>query len=109
MSLLSQHLSGLSPIPARPISPLAAIKTGTAISPLLSAQARQSQIKPVAPVAASTVAAFAADQPQHSALRDRGQHELQALLRNMQGIDHPTPKGERVDLLVPRPTDLPPP
>jgi hypothetical protein len=108
MSLLSQHLLALIPQPIKHNPSLDVSKAGTAISPLLSVQARQSQITPVAPAAAASDANFPSNLMDQSGLPDRGQHDLQALLRVMQGIEAPEPKGELVDLLVPRPTPLDP-
>ncbi|MEP3345308.1 MAG: hypothetical protein ABJN34_10700 [Litoreibacter sp.] len=104
MALLSQHLSGLMPIPNRPNHAVSVVAEVPSTSPVIGPQARQSQILEVAPAMVSAAALFAPDFQHNPALRDREQHELQSLLRTMQGIETPPPKGEHVDLLVPRPT-----
>ena len=108
MLLLAQHLSVLMPLPMKPVSPPEADRTQTPASRLLNLPVSQARVDPIAPAAISSAALFAPHDLPRPALRDREQHELQALLRNMQGIEPPHPKGERVDLLVPRPTMLAP-
>ena len=108
MSLLIQQLSSLLPLQMKPVTAPAVNPPDTAISPLLGVQVSQSQIAAITPAATSSAAQFPFDQTPHTALRGREQHELQSLLRNMQGIEPPKPTGELVDLLVPRPSTLDP-
>lgn len=78
------------------------------MSPLVNLPVSQARVDPIAPAAVSSAALFAPDDFPRPALRHREQYEFQALLRNMQGIEPPHRKGERVDLLVPRPRMLTP-
>ncbi|EPX80147.1 hypothetical protein [Litoreibacter arenae] len=105
MTTLSQHLNGLLPLPLKPAAPQVTDRTQVPEQRLMAPPVSQARVDPVAPAAVSAAALFPPDQIPPAPLRDREQHELQALLRNMQGIEQPPPKGERVDLLVPRPTD----
>ena len=104
MMLLSQHLAGLMPFTTKHLP----VRVQPAESPFTGPPAPQSQTLPVTPVAPSGAAQLTPDQHPRGPLREREQHELQSLLRNMQGIEPPQPKGERVDLLVPRPSSLDP-
>ncbi|WP_090217881.1 hypothetical protein [Litoreibacter janthinus] len=104
MALLSQQLNSVLPLPLKPVTPPAAVRAQSPDTPLLAPPASQARVKAVAPAATAIASLFPADTPTASALRDRQEHELQALLRNMQGIEPPRPIGERVDLLVPRPS-----
>lgn len=104
MALLSQQLSSLIPTPNKPNLPSVENRLEQSMSPVIGAQPRQSQVEPVTPAAQSTASTFPPDLEQNKALRDREQHELQSLLRDMQGIEKPFPRGEHVDLVVPRPT-----
>lgn len=103
MTLLYNHLSGMIPVQTKPAIQPVQDRSQTPFAPLTQAPVTQARVAPVTPAASSAAALLPHSDQSHPQLRTREGHELQALLRKMQGIQTPQPTGEQVDLLVPRP------